>query len=981
VAASTLTPAAASALDPGRATDQYIHDRWQSENGFPGGAVHAIVQSSDGYLWIAAEKGLVRFDGVTFRLFVPPGTTSTRDTPVVSLVADAGEGIWAQLRSAALIRVRRNMLEDLPPDVAASGRVVSAMASRSDGTTFFAWPTAGVLAYRAGRLDTIVPSAALPSTYVVAMACARDGDLWLGTRDAGLLRLHDGRVVTILDGLPDQKIDSLFPTDHDLWIGTDHGIVRWNGVEVTSDGVPETLRRVVAVRMILDRDSNMWIASAAGELLRANRGGVSMFHSADRDAVRVTAVFEDREGSIWVGTTRGIERLRDGVFVSYSTVQGLPAGGFGPVYPAADRVWVAPADGGVYSIQGTRVSNVAVPGLAKDVVYSISGGAGGVWLGRQHGGLTWLRPTGADTFAARTFTRADGLAQDSVYAVHVARDGSVWTGTLSGGVSWLKGGNVTTFTTRDGLASNTVSAVLEAANNSIWLATPGGVSTYANGVWRRYTIDDGLPSNDVKTLFEDSEHAIWVGTAAGLALIRGGRVQTAFSAPAPLRSPIYGMAEDAMGSLWIATADRVWSVPRDRLKHQASDVRLRDYGIADGLLGVDGVSRERSVIADAAGRIWLSTNSSVSMVDPRRAIAHPVAAIAQIEEISADGTVIRLDPGAKIPARRQRVAFGYTGLGLATPERLKFRYRLDGFDRAWSEPSTARQAVYTNLGPGDYKFRVKASNGDGEWDGKEAAVAFSIAFAFWQTAQFRLLSAFLLAAAGWGAYRLRVVQVTKRLNLRFEDRLAERTRIAQELHDTLLQGFVSASMQLHVAVDRLPENSPAKSPLGRVLELMRAVIDEGRNAVRGLRASSTEPRDLERAFAGILAELGMDGAVEYRVIIEGQPRPLKPIIRDEIYWIGREAVVNACRHAEAKRIELEFEYAANGLRVLVRDDGRGIDEDVQRSGRDGHWGLPGMRERAARIGAKFRVWSRAAAGTEVELAVPGAVVFAEETER
>src|SRR5262249_28335513 len=189
--------------------------------------------------------------------------------------------------------------------------------------------------------------------------------------------------VTIVDGLPDQKIDSLLPGEHDLWIGTDHGIARWNGVEVTSEGVPEELRRVVALKMIRDRDSNVWIGTAAGELLRANRRGVSMLHSADRGAVHVTAVSGDREGSIWVGTTGGLERFRDGAFVSSSTRQGLPAGGFGPVYAAADRVWVAPADGGVYSIQGTHVSRVAVPGLAKDVVYSISGGAGDVWLGRQ----------------------------------------------------------------------------------------------------------------------------------------------------------------------------------------------------------------------------------------------------------------------------------------------------------------------------------------------------------------------------------------------------------------------------------------------------------------------------------------------------------------------------------------------------------------------------------------------------------------------
>jgi len=976
----TLTPAVADALDPSRTLDQYIHDRWQSETGFPGGAVHAIVQSSDGYLWIAAEKGLVRFDGVRFRLFVPPGTTSTRNSPVVSLVADAVEGLWAELRSAGLIRVRRNAFDNLPSDVAASNRFVSAMLSRSDGRTFFSWPSSGIVSYRDGRLDTIVSRAALPNTYVLVMAPDRDGGLWLGTRDAGLIRLHDGHVMTIRDGLPDQKIDSLLAGEQDLWIGTDRGIARWNGVDVTSDGVPEKLHRVVALSMIRDRDSNVWIVSDAGELLRANRGGVSTLRSADRD-VHVTAVFEDREGNIWVGTTQGVERFRDGAFVSYSTAEGLPAGGFGPLYAAADRVWVAPADGGMYSIQGTRVNRVAVPGLAEDVVYSISGGAGDVWLGRRHGGLTRLLPDGKGGFTARTFTRADGLAQDSVYAVRVARDGSVWTGTLSGGVSRFKGGEVTTFTTRDGLASNTVSAVLEATDNSIWLATPGGVSAYTNGTWRRYTVEDGLPSNDVKTLFEDSERAIWVGTGAGLTLITGSRVQTAFNAPAPLRSPIVGMAEDALGSLWIATPDGVWSVPAQRLKQPTSDLRLRSYAIGDGLISGGGVSRERSVIADAAGRIWLSTNRSVSMVDPARAMAHKIATIAQIEEISADGAAIELDAEAKIPPRRQRIVVGYTGLGLATPERITFRYRLDGFDREWSDPSTTRQAVYTNLGPGNYRFRVNASNADGEWNGSDATLAFSIAPAFWQTAGFQLLSVLFAAAAGWGAYRLRVVHVTRRLNRRFEDRLAERTRIAQELHDTLLQGFVSASMQLHVAADRLPENSPVKSSLGRVLELMRAVIDEGRNAVRGLRSSSTEPRDLERAFSGILTELGLDGTVEYRVIIEGRQQALKPIIRDEIYRIGREAVVNACRHADAKRIEVEVEYAANGLRLVVRDNGRGIDQDVLRVGRDGHWGLPGMRERADRIGARFKVWSLAGAGTEVELAVPGALVFAQEKER
>jgi signal transduction histidine kinase len=221
-----------------------------------------------------------------------------------------------------------------------------------------------------------------------------------------------------------------------------------------------------------------------------------------------------------------------------------------------------------------------------------------------------------------------------------------------------------------------------------------------------------------------------------------------------------------------------------------------------------------------------------------------------------------------------------------------------------------------------------------------------------------------------------LIQVARQLNVRFEERLAERTRIAQELHDTLLQGFISASMQLHVTADRLPEDSPARSSLSRVLDLMARVIEEGRNAVRGLRSSAGLSHDLEAAFSGIREELGDEARADYRVVVEGQPRPLNPVIRDEVYRIGREALVNAFRHSGAKRIEIELEYASSGLRILVRDDGRGIDPAVLRAGSDGHWGLPGMRERAEGIGARFKVWSRASAGTEVELSVPGHIAFA-----
>ncbi len=245
---------------------------------------------------------------------------------------------------------------------------------------------------------------------------------------------------------------------------------------------------------------------------------------------------------------------------------------------------------------------------------------------------------------------------------------------------------------------------------------------------------------------------------------------------------------------------------------------------------------------------------------------------------------------------------------------------------------------------------------------------------FWGTWWFRLAC----VVAGLGAilplYQAHVRRLARQLTLRFEERLAERTRIARDLHDTLLQGFISASMQLHVVADRLPSDSPEKGSLDRVLRLMGDVIEQGRSAVRGLR-SAADADDLEQAFSKLEQELAVQGQAGFHVLVEGQPRPLHPLIRDEVYRIGREAVVNAFRHAGAKRIEVELEYAASRLRVLVRDDGRGIDPEVLQSGRDGHWGLSGMRERAERIGARLKVWSRDEAGTEVEMSIPGHIAF------
>ena len=348
---------------------------------------------------------------------------------------------------------------------------------------------------------------------------------------------------------------------------------------------------------------------------------------------------------------------------------------------------------------------------------------------------------------------------------------------------------------------------------------------------------------------------------------------------------------------------------------------------------LEGVKRHRSLVADARGRIWVSRTGGLAMTDPARGDSSVMPALSHVEALSADGTAIDLLGSRRVLAGRRRVTIGYAGLSLAVPERVMFQYRLDGFDTDWSRPVAEREAVYTNLAPRPYVFRVRASNGDGLWN--EDRSVGSIRDRTERLAD-RLVSALgphdLCTRRMGHSSAFASLTCRRNLNRRFEAQLAERTRIAQELHDTLLQGFISASMQLHVASAGLPADSHGQAAIGRVLELMRRVIDEGRNAVRGLRSARTAAHDLELAFAGIRDELAEADDIDYRVIIEGEARPLHPLVRDEVYRIGREALVNAFRHARARSVDLELDYAPNRLRLHVRDDGHGIDPEVASSG-------------------------------------------------
>jgi len=376
------------------------------------------------------------------------------------------------------------------------------------------------------------------------------------------------------------------------------------------------------------------------------------------------------------------------------------------------------------------------------------------------------------------------------------------------------------------------------------------------------------------------------------------------------------------------------------------------------------------------GRLWFTTASGLAWIDPDHIATNPIRPSVVIKSMKADGRTYRNFVNLMLPKRIQNLQIDYTALSLSMPERVRFRYKLEGFDREWVDADTKRQAFYSQLPPGDYRFRVIASNNDGLWNETGDSLDFNAPPAFLQTVWFKLTSAMAIAGLLWTFYLIRLRQVTGRIRARLYGRLQERERIARDLHDTFFQGIQGLLLRFHTATSQLPKAEPTRQVFEEALKQSDQVMLEGRELVLDLRATNAETSDLPNALAISAKELQSIYAVEFKVIVNGDPRPLHPIVYEESYRIAKEALGNAFRHSKARAVEAELNYEPNELRVRVRDDGVGIDSKVLEHGfRAGHWGLPGMRERAQKIGAHLDIWSQLGRGTEIELRIPAAIAY------
>ncbi len=1000
LAALCLT-VSASAVDPARDVSQYLRESWGAEKGFPGESITAIAQTSNGYLWIGTDKDLVRFDGFNFREFEWAHPDPIGIGPVRTLVVDASDNLWILLQNTQVFRYHNGIFE--PIRGWAEGGT-TAMARGSSGAVLLSSSAAGTLTYGGNGFRSLSSAALLtdaarapheqatpfswfdrlasPTLLVISMAQTDDGKIWLATEHRGLFYLQQGHISSVSNGGAVTTIHCFLPLKNsELWLGTANGVLRWNGTELSSAGVPSSLLNLDVLSMLRDRDLNIWIGTSRG-LFRYNANGVSLL-GAHETRGPVTALFEDREGSIWFGSARGLERLRDSDFVTYS-IPNSKSQSTGPVYvDSRGRTWIAPIEGGLRWLKGEKNGAVTAAGIANDVVYSITGtDKDDVWLGRQQGGLTHLRYSGT-SFTAKTYIKADGLVQNSVYAVYESRDGTVWSGTLSGGISELKGGHFTNYTTTDGLPSNTVSSIAEGPDGTIWFGTPKGLSEFSKNHWRTYGVRDGLVSQDINCLLEDSGGVLWIGTAGGLAFLRNGRVQTPPGTQSWLTEPIFGIAEDGSGSLWIATSARVLRARRASLTSNKvlEDSAFRMYGRDNGLAGTEGVKRFRSVLADSQGNVWFSTTHGLSVVNPDRSAVNSFPPLLRVETVAVDGNEVNLEQPIRFPSGKHRIVFHYLGLTLASPERIRYRYWLDGFDRGWSDATSNREAAFANLSPGRYRFRLMCSNSDSILNTEGASIDFSVLPTFYQTTWFRMLGVTAFLTLLWSIYQLRVQQLQRRFNIALEARVNERTRIARDLHDTLLQSFNALLLRFQAASDLFSAHSDeAKGVLDSAIDQTAQALIEGRDAVQQLRSTSLGSNDLVGALGSLGKALAADGsngdAPAYHLEVEGTPRDLLPITRDEVYRIAGEALRNAFRHARARNLEVEIHYDTRQLRLRIRDDGQGIDPQLLRTdGLSGHYGLSGMRERAQSLGGELTIWSEVNSGTEIDLTVPSSVAY------
>jgi signal transduction histidine kinase/ligand-binding sensor domain-containing protein len=987
-ACTLLSGPRAFALNPSLDISQYAHTAWQVRDGFSKGRITSVAQTPDGYLWLGTEFGLLRFDGVRNVPWQPPPGQHLPSSFIRYLLTGRDGTLWiATLKG--LVSWKDGTLTQYPELAEQS---VDTLLEDHEG---FLW--AGISAVRAGSLcatrrrhTQCYGSDGSLGRSVESLFEDRNGNLWVGA-ETGLWRWQPGPPKHYL------LRGGTFATSQMLNAG-DNGtllIATHNGLKQLVDGKAEAYplsaaRQFTPNKLLRDRDGGLWIGTVSQGLVHVREGRTDRFaQSEGLSGDFINRFFEDREGNVWVVTNGGLDRFRELAVATFSAREGFSSGGTGAVLATRDgSVWIG-ADDGLYRVDRQIVVD---SGLPKDAVgslfqddrgriwvstragvgylengrfTSVSSGfglsvssivedrQGDVWVANQNLGLLELRQSGE--VQQRPWARLGH--EDYAWALADSPSGGgLWLGFYQGGIAYLANGEVrASYAAGDGLGEGRVNAFQVDRDGTLWTATDGGLSRLKNGRIVTLTSRNGLPCDQVHWVIEDDLHAFWLEMPCGLVRIARADLDT-------------------------------WAVSVDKDHRSSQTVHATVFDSLDGLRSraIAGGYTPR-VAKSTDGKLWFASAEGVGVVDPRHLPFNTLPPPVQVEQITADRTIY--NAGAKVngrvslPPLIRDLEIEYTALSLVAPEKNRFKVKLEGWDPDWQDVGTRRQVFYNKLPPRNYRFRVIASNNSGVWNEAGASLDFAIAPAYYQTMWFQALLAMAGLTLVWAAYQYRVRRIAHEFDVRLEERVNERTRVARELHDTLLQTCHGVLFRFQAAVNMLPEHpTEAKVSFENAIDRAAQAIAEARDTVQDLRASTVVTNDLAVAISTLGDELAASGVNGHgtvvHVAVQGTPRDLRPILRDDVYRIVGEALRNAFRHAHAHRIEVEITYDDRQFRVQARDDGKGIDGAVRADERRGHFGLSGMRERAELVGGRLEVWSEVGAGTEIDLTIPATKAYA-----
>ena len=956
----------AHALDPNKKLTQYVHRTWQTPEGLSQTSVYSVTQTRDGYLWIGTQSGVLRFDGTEFTPIRALQSNSLGDVWARSMLEDVDGRLWILTNDYQLIRINGGKVKVFSEEDGLPTQYFSCLVRGSDDNVWACTPT-GLVRFQGDKFEVHESPAQIgrrPDT-----GCrASDGKIWIAGGD--LVMTWDGSQfsrVALNSGNGNLEIRALLCTRNEVWIGTGKGLIRYTpGGEklyTSRDGLADDPILCLA----LGRDGTVWVGTRSG-LSRVRKGSIETYSYRDGLSQNtVYSLFEDREGSLWVATKNGLNQFLEGAATRYSSAEGLPSNNPGPVFQDHQgTLWAGSLDGGLSRFSGNAFAPLkAFPRQPVSVLAEDS--EGNLWAGTNAGAIRLQ-----DGKVRDVYTTAQGLPADRIRCMFRDRAGRLWVGTDQGPAVFENGRFVQIPELQREL-SLPISAIGETADGAMLLAVAresvyrfsGGSLTKVEQIPRVLT-----PVQDVTAIYTDPDGVVWMGmNGLGLAMLRDGKLIRIRVRDGLFDGEISGFVLDAQDRLWMACGKGFFWVDRkDLLKFADGKIAKfvsTPYSPLDGLRTIQGTPGvQPGGVRTADGRLWFSATGWLLAFAPhlgtRPGAIPPVA----IENVIIDGQSVDPADVRTLGPGRSNVEFEYAALTYLSPQRVTYSYMLEGYDRGWTNAGSRREAFYTNLPPGKFRFHVVACGAFVNCNETGSAFDFEVAPFFYQRIWFLPLCLAVIGLLVWLVYQFRVEQ----LRSRFALILAERNRIARELHDTLIQGFSGITMQLHAFANRLGA-SEDRQVLGEIIHDAGVCLQETRRSVAGLRGGTGSSAGLSSAVAEAARQLIQEHDIRLKLNLDDRRQELPAEVKYNLLCIVQEAITNSIKHAGARMIEVALTCSANDLRLSIRDDGQGMSRG-DGNGPAGHYGIIGMKERASQIGAELEVASTPGRGTKVSVRVP-----------